>query len=75
VKYLIILVLVLLVAWQWRNSREKHIKNKPAPGTNAQEPQNMVVCAHCGVHLPAQDAVPGKQGQYCDAHHRAAAER
>jgi hypothetical protein len=37
-----------------------------APPTGAakrpQLPQAMVRCAHCGLHLPATDALPGKDG-------------
>jgi uncharacterized protein len=75
VKYLIILVLVFLVAWQWRNGRVKDVKTKSARDNRPMGPVDMVACAHCGVHLPAQDAIQGKAGPYCDAHHRAAAER
>lgn len=73
-KYLIILGLIFLVAWQWRNAREKQIKTRSKRDATAQSPVDMVACAHCGVHLPAQDAIQGKVGLYCDAHHRAAAE-
>ena len=73
-KYLIILILVLLVAWQWRNGRVKDVKAKSARDDAPQGPVDMVACAHCGVHLPAQDAIQGKAGPYCDARHRAAAE-
>lgn len=73
-KYLLILVLVFLVAWQWRNGRVKDIKTKPVRRDSSQDPVDMVACAHCGVHLPAQDAVQGKAGLYCGAQHRTAAE-
>lgn len=74
-KYLIILVLVFLVAWQWRNTRATHIKTKSTRKKTPQDPVDMVACAHCGIHLPALDAVQGHAGVYCDAHHRATAER
>ena len=73
-KYLIILVLVLLVAWQWRNGRVKAVKAKSERDDTPQSPVNMVACAHCGLHLPVRDAVQGSAGLYCDAYHRAAAE-
>jgi uncharacterized protein len=34
----------------------------------------MVRCAHCGLHLPATDALPGPGGVYCSAAHRRASE-
>ena len=74
-KYLIILVLVLVVAWQWRNARAQNAKAKAARKQAAAEaPVDVVACAHCGLHLPLQDAVQGKAGLYCDARHCAAAE-
>ncbi|MDT7929778.1 hypothetical protein [Tepidimonas sp.] len=34
----------------------------------------MVRCRHCGVHLPASDAVRGALGPYCGDEHRRLAE-
>jgi uncharacterized protein len=35
----------------------------------------MVACAHCGLHLPAAEALPGGQGEhYCSLEHRVAGE-
>ena len=43
---------------------------KPANSEPA-EPVEMVVCAHCGVHLPATDALALGTRLYCsDAHRR-----
>ena len=43
---------------------------KPAT-TGPAEPVEMVVCAHCGVHLPATDALALGTRLYCsDAHRR-----
>lgn len=74
-KYLVILVLVFLVAWQWRNARSLKNNARSARDEAPQKPVDMVACAHCGVHLPKRDAVEGITGHYCDANHRAAAER
>jgi uncharacterized protein len=35
----------------------------------------MLSCAHCGVHLPRDEALPGRGGVFCDAAHRAAYEQ
>lgn len=74
-KYLVVLVLILLVAWQWRSARIGRVNDKSAAKDIPPGPVNMVACAHCGVHLPANDAVMGTAGAYCDTLHRAAAER
>lgn len=73
-KYLLILALVVLVAWQWRGSRVKNNPSRMARNQRTAEPTEMVVCSHCGVHLPAQDSIKGKAGVYCDARHRDSAE-
>jgi len=40
----------------------------PAP------PKTMLRCAECGMHLPADEALPGKGGVFCSAAHRASFE-
>jgi uncharacterized protein len=70
VKYLIIFLIVLAIAWRWRASRDaQHAikrKTKPAPPATVE----MVACTHCGVHIPAQDAITGTKGIYCKVAHR-----
>lgn len=44
-------------------------------GPAAREPEKIVACAHCGVHLPASDAVAGEGGPWCCVEHRDAARR
>ena len=41
----------------------------PKPPPAVQAPAEMVVCHHCGLHLPAADAVTGSLGTYCSADH------
>lgn len=73
-RYLLIFLAVLLIAWRWRSSRS-------APKPTARQPQSatpsaltMVRCSHCGVHLPAHDAVQGTRSSYCSADHLRQAE-
>jgi uncharacterized protein len=35
----------------------------------------MLACAHCGVHLPRDEALPGRGGVFCSEAHRAAFEQ
>jgi uncharacterized protein len=76
-KYLLLLAVVLLAAWLWRSQRgalpDSKRSDAAAPGPG-QDPQTMVVCAHCGVHLPQAEAVTGRLGWYCSAQHRQLAE-
>lgn len=48
----------------------------PSPSSAPSRPTAMVPCAHCGVHLPASDAVVNETGQpYCSEAHRRAGPR
>lgn len=74
-KFLLILGLVLLVGWVWRSGRrDVSGPDRPSPPATPPGPQEMVRCAHCGVHLPRSDAVEGRAGLYCSAEHRQSAE-
>lgn len=78
-KYLLVLAVILVAIWLWRKGRREEMQSRtpppPAPGGIA-PPQAMLRCAHCGLHLPAADAVRGADGTvYCSAAHRQAAER
>ena len=76
-KYLIVFVVVALAFWIWRKNRDANSSTdtartaaKHSPRRN-EEPQLMVTCASCGVHLPQAEAVKGKRAIYCsEAHHR-----
>ena len=70
-KALIILLAVLAGVWLWRNgrdrvTRERGVQDKP----KLAEPQDMVRCPVCALHLPRVDALAGPDGQlYCCAEH------
>ena len=72
-KYLLVLAVVLLVLGLARARRRVDSKPvRPAPGPEAAT-EEMVRCAHCGVHLPRRDAlVGGASGLYCSEAHRLA---
>jgi uncharacterized protein len=72
-KYLLVLAVVLLVVWFVRNNRRSDNPRQSAPTQQpaAGQPQDMVQCPVCLVHLPRGDALPGASGQlYCCADHR-----
>jgi len=73
-KLVLILSVVLLGIWLWRTNRESDLKRKQPPRPDAPQPLVMVRCAFCAVHVPAPDALQGKNGQYCCADHRQRAE-
>lgn len=75
-KYLLILLLVLVVIWAVKRGRTPKPPSIPTPPTppDALAPSEMVTCAHCGVHLPHEEAVAGQMGLYCNTEHRVAAQ-
>lgn len=72
-KYLLVLVVVMVAFYIWRNNRlEDHRSNtaRKAPPAKGLAPSIMVACRQCGTHLPENEAVQGRQGVYCSAEHR-----
>jgi len=70
VKALLLLVVILAGVWLWR-SRAAPLAppTKPSSQPEAKPPQEMVMCAHCGMHIPGNEVVTGKQGVYCSQDH------
>jgi uncharacterized protein len=75
-KYLIIIVVVLLVLWLARSSRRVAApprQSSDSPPASGQQP--MLACAQCGLHLPRDEALPGRGGVFCGEAHRAEYEK
>jgi uncharacterized protein len=74
VKYLLVLAVVLIAVWLWRNNRRLEQQEREVPPRAPPPlapPQDMVRCPVCAVHLPRADALPGPDGQlYCCQEHR-----
>ncbi|MDT7837455.1 PP0621 family protein [Aquabacterium sp. OR-4] len=73
-KYLLLLLVLGLVLW--KVAARLRVKPppppaKPAAGTPGRAPAAMVACAHCGLHLPAADALLEGSHIYCSPAHRA----
>lgn len=76
-KYLLVIGVVLLGWFLWRRPwahRRQARNDRPAAPEAAAEPQAMVRCPVCALHLPEADAVPGRRGRYCSEAHRLQAE-
>lgn len=79
-KFLLILLVILLAAWLWRSGRTAEPPaQRPGgptrrPSTRQATPQDMVRCAHCGLHLPLSEAVASTSAHYCSVEHRRLAE-
>lgn len=75
-KYLLVIAVVGFVLWLMfgrdRGARPPQRRRAAAPAA----PVEMVACAHCGVHLPADEAVADAAGRrYCGEAHRLAGPR
>jgi uncharacterized protein len=75
-KYLVVILVVVLLLWLARNDRRV-----PPPSTgegagrrNVPPARAMVACAYCGLHLPRDEALPGRGGLFCGEAHRTAYE-
>ncbi|WP_423222030.1 PP0621 family protein [Ideonella lacteola] len=74
IKWLLTLGIVVLALMWWFGkgrgggaARDGRPAGKPRP----KQAQPMVACAHCGLHLPAADAIEGEGGRsFCSAEHR-----
>lgn len=68
-KYLLVLAVVMVAFWAWRNNRTTE---KPTPPREPalRKPTVMVACLDCGTHLPQAEAVMGQHGAYCCTEHR-----
>ena len=73
-KFLLFLLAVFVLLWLLRGTFAR--RRRPPPSTASQErPRPMLACAQCGVHLPVDEALPGRGGVFCGDAHRAAFER
>lgn len=75
-KFIILIVAVLALVWLIRGARGRVAPPPSAPTSEAgKAPQPMLACQHCGVHLPRDEALPGRGGVFCGEAHRAAYEK
>lgn len=69
-RLLIWLLIAGVVWWMWTGRR----RVRPPPARPAPPPTQLTTmqrCAHCGVHLPAPEALQDRDGRpYCSAAHR-----
>jgi uncharacterized protein len=74
VRFLILALVVALLLWLLfgRPRKRRAADNAARP---QHEPVSFAVCAHCGVHLPMNDAVLEGQTAYCSESHRLAGPR
>lgn len=75
-KFILVLAVLLVAFYVWRNNRKPDRPAPPAAPSQPEPPQlEMVRCAVCGLHLPKTDAITTNAGAYCSNEHRQQAER
>lgn len=69
-KYLLLLLLLAVVVFVigFKRGRPRQPETRTPPP--AAGPKAMLSCAECGMHLPADEALPGKGGVFCSNAHR-----
>jgi uncharacterized protein len=74
-KFFLFLVAVFVLLWLLRGALKRRGGAAARPAPTAKAPQEMIACAHCGVHLPRDEALPGRGGVFCGDAHRTAFEQ
>jgi uncharacterized protein len=82
---LLLWVIVIGVCWagwalvrNWQRKTEERVGAPPRPAGTPSRPaeaEQIVSCGHCGLHLPASEAIEGPGGPFCCVEHRDAARR
>jgi uncharacterized protein len=69
-KFLLVVAVIVLVGWLLFGGRRRRHASRELPA-----PEGMLRCAHCGVHLPASEALQLGKDAFCSAAHRDAGPR
>ena len=74
-RFLFILLIVILVVWFVKSLRRPTAQQPQREEEKPAGQQVMLACAHCGLHLPRDEALPGRGGVFCGEAHRSAYEK
>ena len=70
-KYLVLLVVLVVVIGIWRSRRDSDKPDTKAAPAPLALPQDMLACAHCGIHIPQAEALMlGNQASGSAEHQR-----
>jgi uncharacterized protein len=68
--YLLRLILLLIIGWIiWRFIKRSLSNDSSRPPAKRQSSADMVACAHCGLHIPRDEAVYHDDKPYCTRAH------
>lgn len=73
-KYLLLIVGLAILVFVLGFKRGRPPASKSQPRREAEPSKDMVACAQCGLHLPRDEALPGRGGHFCSTAHRNAYE-
>lgn len=73
-RFFLLLGLFFAVVWLIRGGRRHGVSGPAAPTPAARQAaaEQVVACAHCGLHLPQSEAVSGAADWFCSEAHRIA---
>lgn len=72
-KFLLLLSVLAIVIWFWLGRRKNptgSAGSRTAPGAEKNIAENIVVCAHCHLHVPESEAILAEGRHYCCEAHR-----
>lgn len=69
-KYLVLMVVLVVAIGIWRSNRATPKEPRAAKARPPALPQDMVACAHCGLHVPRADALLQGGQAYCSTEHQ-----
>ncbi|GAA4418399.1 PP0621 family protein [Acidovorax lacteus] len=69
-KYLVLLLVIGVAVALWSSQRRRQAPAAQRRPAAPPSPQDMVACAHCGVHLPRSDALLLGNHSFCCEEHR-----
>ena len=72
-KYLVLMGVIGVVLW-WLRMQRNTSDTGNSRTASGEQPQSMVRCAYCNLHLPQTDAVHGTTGVFCSTAHQQAKE-
>jgi uncharacterized protein len=71
-KFLLLVALIAVAIWLYRKSNGSRPASPPQPPP---DPENMVICGHCGIRFPASESSLDADIHYCCDEHRRAGPR
>lgn len=69
-KYLVLLIVLAVAIGVWRSRRAKETQAHTYRQSPSPDAQDVLACAHCGVHIPKAEALMLGSQAYCSAEHR-----